>query len=696
MDASDYQKIRQLFDDYLRMYSTRDDRLTTYFSEDFSGFTGGGDFLVKDREEWVAITRQDFAQIKDPIHIELKDLAIQSLADTIAVATGFFTIHLPIVDHVLSRETARLVLIFHKESGGWKISHSSISIPYGLVHEGEVYPLKDLVVRNQFLEELIAERTIQLSEANDNLRQTNEELSRKIAEHKLAKEALKESENKFKNIAEQALVGIFMQQDGFFEYVNPKFAEIFGYTVEECVGRLAFQKLVHPDDLPLVEDEVKKRLSGQDPVGHYQFRGVTKKNELVNIELYGTTTFYNNKSASVGTLLDITERKRAEEERLMLTEQVRQAQKMEAIGTLAGGIAHDFNNILTTIVGNASLMQMKMEENSPFRSRVEHILTAADRATDLTKSLLTYSRKQISTTVPVELNGIVRGIDELLRRLMPENIEFKTFSSGEDLIIRADIGQIEQVLMNLVTNAGDALPAGGNLTISTGMIEIDEAFVTTHSYGKPGRYAMLSVADSGTGMDEKTRERIFEPFFSTKEPGKGTGLGLSIVHGIVTQHDGFIDVKSEPGQGTTFNIYLPLVDSIVQQTCLKDMRPPVGGTETILLIEDDIMVRQLIKDVLNCNGYNVIEAEDGEDGVGKYKLYRDEIQLILTDVMMPKKNGKEAYDEIRQITGGIKAIFMSGYSAATTKKILAEGLDYLAKPVTPRVLLAKIREVLNT
>jgi PAS domain S-box-containing protein len=696
MDASDYQEIRQLFDDYLRMYSSRDDRLTTYFSEDFSGFTGGGDFLVKDREEWVAITRQDFAQVKDPIHLELKDLAIQSLADTIAVATSFFTIHLPIVDHVLSRETARLVLIFHKESGGWKISHSSISIPYGLVSEGEVYPMKELVVRNQFLEELVAERTIQLSEANDDLHQTNEELARKIAEHKQAKEALRESENKFKNIAEQALVGIFLQQDGFFEYVNPKFAEIFGYTVEECVGRLSFQKLVYPDDMPLVEDEVMKRLSGQDPVGHYQFRGVTKKNELVHIELYGTTTCYKNKFASVGTLLDITERKRAEEERLMLTEQVRQAQKMEAIGTLAGGIAHDFNNILTTIVGNASLLQMRMEESSPLRSRVEQILTAAERASDLTKSLLTYSRKQISTGVPVELNGIVKGSDELLRRLMPENIEFRTILSGEDLIIRADIGQIEQVLMNLVTNAGDALPAGGNLTISTGVIEIDAAFVTTRNSGKPGRHAMLSVADSGSGMDGKTRERIFEPFFSTKEPGKGTGLGLSIVHGIVTQHDGFIDVKSEPGQGTTFDIYLPLVDSIVQQTCLKDLRPPVGGTETILLIEDDAMVRQLLKDVLNCNGYNVIEAEDGEDGVGKYKLHRDEIQLILTDVMMPKKNGKEAYDEIRQIKGDIKAVFMSGYAAVTTKKILEEGLDFLAKPVTPRVLLAKIREVLNS
>jgi two-component system, cell cycle sensor histidine kinase and response regulator CckA len=318
MDANDYKKIRQLLDDYLRMYASRDDRLTTYFSEDFSGFTGGGDFLVKDREEWVAITRQDFAQVKDPLRIELKDLAIQSLADTIAVATSFFTIHLPIKDHILSRETARLVLIFRKESAGWKISHSSISIPYPLVREGEVYPLKELVDRNQLLEELVAERTLQFSEANDNLRRANEELAREIAERKQTEEALQQSNRKLEAILSATPDGIgVISLDGKLQFVSDKLAEMNGYSIEEneeFVGKPVFD-FIDPSNHKMLIENIRKLLAGESDRKLTEYLAIKKDHSRFYIDV--NSTILLDSAGHPASILfverDITERRRAEE-----------------------------------------------------------------------------------------------------------------------------------------------------------------------------------------------------------------------------------------------------------------------------------------------------------------------------------------------------------------------------------------------
>ena len=309
---NDKQNLRQLFDDYLQMYASRDDRLTTYFSENFSGFTGGGDFLVKDKSEWVAITRQDFAQVKDPIQIELKDVAIQSLADTIAVATGFFYIHLPIKDHILSRETARLVLIFRKESTDWKISHSSISIPYYLVREGEVYPMKELTDRNQLLEQLVSERTIQLSRANHNLQLTNEELAREIAERKQAEEALRESEQKYHLLVDSANEAIVVIQDGVFRLTNPMAMAMTGYVAKDIVAT-PFYLFVHPEDRALIIDNHQRRLHGENVPSFYVFRLLNKDGSTRWVYMNSVLINWERSPATLNFLTDITELKLAEE-----------------------------------------------------------------------------------------------------------------------------------------------------------------------------------------------------------------------------------------------------------------------------------------------------------------------------------------------------------------------------------------------
>lgn len=387
---------------------------------------------------------------------------------------------------------------------------------------------------------------------------------------------------------------------------------------------------------------------------------------------------------------DITERKDLEE-------QLRQAQKMKAIGTLTGGIAHDFNNILTAIMGYGSLMRIKMKEDDPLRTYLEQILFSTERAASLIQSLLAFSRKQIINPVLVNLNDIVRRVEKLLTRLIGEDIDIKTILADVDLNIMADSVQIEQVLINLATNARDAMPEGGVFTIETKPVRIDEEYIRRHAFTTPGMYAMLSITDTGVGMDEKMKERIFEPFFTTKEIGKGTGLGLSIVHGIIKQHNGNINVYSEPGRGTTFKIYLPLIKSEIGIEQTEVLPPPMGGTETILLAEDDETVRELIKNILKESGYKMIEAVDGEDALERFAENRDSIQLILLDVIMPKKSGKEIYEIIKAIKPDIKALFMSGYTADIIHKkgMLDVGIDFIQKPLSPDELLRKVREVLD-
>ncbi len=401
---------------------------------------------------------------------------------------------------------------------------------------------------------------------------------------------------------------------------------------------------------------------------------------------------------------DITERRKLEE-------QLRHVQRMEAIGQLAGGVAHDFNNFLTAIIGYGNLLQMEIKENEPLMIYVKQILAASEKAANLTQSLLAFSKKQISNPEPININEIIKDIEKLLSRVIGEDIELRIilnppppFDKGGrggigDLTIMADRIQIEQVLMNLCTNARDAMPQGGTLIIKTELVELGKEFRTIPGYGEPGLYALISVSDTGGGMDEKTREKIFEPFFTTKEVGKGTGLGLSIVYGIIKQHNGYINCYSEPGKGTTFKIYLPvsLFNLVAKETKAVETPELIAATETVLLAEDEEEVRELTRQILKGSGYKVLEAVDGEDAVNKFVENKDKIDILLFDVIMPKMNGKEAYDKIKKIRPDIKVLLTSGFPAdfIHSHGIMEQGLNFVSKPVSPTELLKKIREVLN-
>jgi nitrogen-specific signal transduction histidine kinase/CheY-like chemotaxis protein len=384
-------------------------------------------------------------------------------------------------------------------------------------------------------------------------------------------------------------------------------------------------------------------------------------------------------------------------ERYQLEEKLHHAYKLETLGTLTGSVAHDFNNVLTAIMGYGHLLQMRMKEDDPSMYEIEQILASAQRAANLTQSLLAFSRKKVSSPNPINLAKLIKEMGKFLLRFISENIELNTIVAEDDLTVMADSSQIEQVLINLCTNARDAMPAGGCLTIETACIKLDTDFLETYGYGKRGDYALISVTDTGMGMNEETKKKIFKPFFTTKEDGKGTGLGLSIVYRIVKQHNGYINVYSELDKGTTFKIYLPLITSKVEEEKPAELIAPIGGSEAILLAEDDVDVRELTKAVLEKFGYTVIAAENGEDAINKFMPNKDKIHILLLDMVMPKKSGKEVYKEIKKIRPAIKALFTSGYPSdfIDKEKICEQGLDFIPKPLAPQELLRKLREVLD-
>jgi signal transduction histidine kinase/CheY-like chemotaxis protein len=393
------------------------------------------------------------------------------------------------------------------------------------------------------------------------------------------------------------------------------------------------------------------------------------------------------------------ERMRAEEVEKRLESQLQQAQKMEAIGVLAGGVAHDFNNILTTIIGNAHMALMKVGKDSPLREEIEEIKIAGERAASLTRQLLSFSRKQIIQPKVVDLNELLTDIEKMLGRLIGEDVELLTIPDPELWQVEVDPGQMEQVIMNLTINAKDAMPMGGKLTIETANMNLKESYFHEHGIeSQPGFYVMLAVSDTGSGMDKETQERIFEPFYTTKGIGKGTGLGLSTVHGIVKQSKGFIWVYSELGKGSTFKAYFPMVKEDVDAK--EKERTPVtelGGTETVLLVEDDDSLRKLARTVLKQRGYKVLEAENGEDALSVSEAHDGPIALMITDVVMPKMSGKETVERLQPLYPQMKVIYMSGYTdnAIVHHGVLAPGLNFLEKPFSPEDLARKVREVLD-
>ena len=520
-----------------------------------------------------------------------------------------------------------------------------------------------------------------------------------IIQRKRTEEALKKSEQRYKHLIESVTNYIYTVEIEKGKIVStkhgPSCVAMTGYSSEEYeADPYLWYQMIHEGDREAVIKQANKALSGED-VPSLEHR-IIHKDGTIRWVRNTPVPRYDQEGHLIaydGLITDITEQKRLED-------QLRQSQKMEVVGQLAGGIAHDFNNILTAILGYGNIALMKMDKDEPLRTYVDSMLTSAERAASLTQNLLIFSRKQVSNPNHVELNEIIKKSGKFLLRVIGEDVELKTKLIDEELTVMADSGQIEQVLMNLATNARDAMPKGGPLTIETKSIKIDEEFIKAHGYGEERMYAVVSVTDTGVGMDEKTREKIFEPFFTTKETGKGTGLGLAMVYGIIKQHNGYINCYSELGKGTSFKIYLPLFESMpVSKTVTEGaaVALPTGGTETILVAEDEDSVRRLMKEVLEEDGYRVIEAADGEEAVSKFIENKDRIDLLLLDIIMPKMNGREAYERIKKIKPDIKLLMASGYPVdfISQKGIIEEGLNFIVKPMSPTKLLKKVREVLD-
>lgn len=516
--------------------------------------------------------------------------------------------------------------------------------------------------------------------------------SRRRSRHE---EAIRASEDKFRTVCDWTQDWEYwVDPSGHMMYVSPSCEQISGHAPADfSEDPDLLRRIVHPLDRSTFEDHLRRNKSG----GYLQpaeleFRIVDPRGEIHWIDhrcrpVFDSSGRYRGRRISHR---DITEQKRLEE-------QLRQSQKMEAIGQFAGGIAHDFNNLLTVISGYGNIALMGMTPEDPQKENVKQILAASERAAQLTKGLLAFSRKQEMQVKSVDLNQILRTVGAFLGRILGENITLATRFSEDPLKVCADSGQIEQVLINLAVNARDAMPQGGVLGIRTEFIELDETFVRAHGYGAPGRYALILVSDTGRGIDGQMQTKIFEPFFTTKEPGKGTGLGLAIVFGIVKQHNGHISVYSELGSGTTFRILLPLVAA--ESTEMPTQAPvlPRGGTETILVAEDDLAVRSLMATVLNEFGYQVLTAVDGEEVVEICQTKGNQIALVLMDVVMPRMSGAEACQEIKKLQPDIKVLFLSGYPAdmPQSRVVLGEGMELLAKPVIPSHLARKVREMLD-
>ncbi len=541
---------------------------------------------------------------------------------------------------------------------------------------------EDLIRYGKDLENEVRERTFDLDETARALQKELDARKRAEADLLLQSAALQ--------AAASAIV--ITDSNGSIEWVNQAFTVLTGYSSEESIGRNHWELLrsdVHDSDFfKQLWDTIHS--------------GDVWRGEMINRHKDGTLYPEDQVITSVkddnGNILHFIDIKRDLTEQRKLEAQLRHAQRMESIGTLAGGVAHDFNNLLAAIFGYGSLALMKMSDKDPNRQYIQNILEASDRAAHLTKELLLFSRKQVLDRKSEDLNTVVAKSEKFLKRVIGDDIVIKTITHKDHLPVLADAYQIEQVLMNLATNARDSMPTGGTMTIATEVVNLDKGFTAARGYCKPGRYALLTVSDTGEGMDEETQLRIFEPFFTTKEVGKGTGLGLAVVFGIIEQHDGHVNVYSEPGLGTTFRVYLPLIESVVvDDVNLKQEETPSRGTETILLAEDNDLVRDMATTVLKEFGYTVIEAVDGEDAVRKFKEHADSIQLLLFDMIMPIMNGKDACDEIRKMKPGIKVIFASGYAPDVIRKKISDevGFQIITKPMSTDDLLLKVRSVLD-
>ena len=534
----------------------------------------------------------------------------------------------------------------------------------------------------------------QLARAFDEMADT---LQKREMERRQSEEELRRSEERYRLLVNQVPAVVYKGYlDWSLECFDDKIEKLTGYSKEDFnARRVTWLDLIFPEDI----EEAKKRFAGAGPDDRFclsECRIRQKSGEVCWIQLRNQIVDdpEGNPDYISGVFFDITERRQLEE-------QLAHAQKMEAVGLLAGGIAHDFNNLLSAIIGYSEIMMLDLDVDEPLHQCAVEVMKAAYQGAALTKKLLAFSRKQILQPRLINFNAVITDMEKMLRRLLGEDLDLVTYYEENLDLVKADPGQIEQILMNLAVNARDAMPDGGKLTIETAKIYLDESYAQSHAEVTPGPYVMMAVTDNGAGMDAERLSHIFEPFFTTKESGKGTGLGLATVYGIVKQSGGHIWVYSELGRGTTFKVYFPRTwEGAVPETPQPERAAlaPISGKETILLVEDDTAVKGMVARALRKYGYTVWEANDGKGALDICEKEKGIIHLLLTDVVMPQMGGRELAERVVQLRPEIKVLYMSGYTtnAVVHHGVLDAGINFIQKPVKILSLLQKVREVLET
>jgi PAS domain S-box-containing protein len=529
----------------------------------------------------------------------------------------------------------------------------------------------------------------QIQRRDAELVQTARTLEIEVAERQRADEALRASEERYRHLFENnpQPMWVFDERSLAFLAVNEAACDHYRYSHEEFLG-MTIRDIRPAEDVPSLLDRPETEPRGPQESGVWKHR--RKDGTLIEVEIVSRPVMFDGNAAQLVLAVDVTERRQLEQ-------QLRQSQKMEAVGQLAGGIAHDFNNLLTAILGYADLLASRPALESTAREEIEEIRKAGQRAASLTRQLLAFSRRQVLEPAVLRVNELVANLEKMLRRLIGEDVDLVTRLDPSASNVRADPGQLEQVIMNLAVNARDAMPRGGQLTIETANVDLDQAYAQQHASVQPGFYVMIAVSDTGVGMDAATQARIFEPFFTTKEKERGTGLGLSTVYGIVKQSGGYVWVYSEPGKGTTFKVYFPRVEEVAPARQPRVVPATLVGTETLLLVEDDPAVRKLSCAILERAGYRVLEAESGRKALELARDSTSGIPLVVTDLVMPDMSGTDLAAELVIRYPEIRVLFMSGYTddAVVRHGFLAAGRAFLQKPFTPDTLTRKIREILD-